>query len=313
MKITKTTNPIHFEDLEPMRFEDLSFNLLFRQSKWQTINHLGRSGSDGGIDIEGTEISSNNSLKEWIVQCKRYKSFSPGEAENVIKDLKKKYSKNNHFLLIVSCPFSKTGHDRLDLLKQKLGIEELIIWTNSNLEAELYHNHPDLLNIYFGISIGTSFDLRLELIEKRKKFRNDLSKLLLKKFNPSKLSTGVNRFHQRKFIIRSIMDHDHKTYQDNFGWYSYFSVQPHDIGDFGITVNIEFDYGYLNDDNEFIKTASVGNHEKKVIIKRAHLPYENILTYDLDNGEGRPMFYCVYKGENGPFDKIELKIDQNKD
>lgn len=309
MKITKTTNPIHFEDLEPMRFEDLSFNLLYRKCKWHSINHLGRSGSDGGIDIEGTEILSNNGLKDWIVQCKRYKSFSPSEAENIIKDLKTKYTEKNNFLLIISCPFSKTGHDRLKVLKKELGIEEIEIWTNSNLEAELYQNHPDLLNIYFGISIGTSFDLRLELIEKRKKFRNYLKKELLKVFDPSKPIIGAHRFQHRKFIIRSVMDDDHETYQDNFGWYSYFVVQPYDIGDFGITVNLEFDYGYLNDYNEFIKTSDTGDREKRTIIKRGHLPYENILAYDLDNGECRPMFYCVYKGENGPFDKIEWELD----
>ena len=250
MKITKTTNPIHFEDLEPLRFEDLAFNLLYRQSKWHSINHLGRSGSDGGIDIEGTEIDSKTELKSWIVQCKRYKSFSPGEAETIIKELKIKYPANNNFLLIISCPLSKTGHDRLKELRKNLGIEELQIWTNSNLEAELYHNHPDLLNIYFGISIGTSFNLRVELIEKRKEFRNDLKKALLKKFDPSKPLIGSHRFHDKKLIVRSVMDDDHETYQDNFGWYSYFGVQPHYIGDFGITVNLEFDYGYLDENQK---------------------------------------------------------------
>lgn len=309
MNITKTTNPIHFEDLEPMRFEDLAFNLLYRQSKWHSINHLGRSGSDGGIDIEGTEIDSQTELKNWIVQCKRYKSFSPKEAESVIESLKTKYPSNNNFLLIISCPFSKTGHNRLNELKAKLEIEELQVWTNSNLEAELYHNHPDLLNIYFGISIGTSFDLRLELIEKRKKFRNDLGKELLVEFDSSKPIIGPHRFHHRKFIVRSVMDDVHETYQDNFGWYSYFGVQPYDIGDFGISVNLEFDYGYINEKQEFVRSRNSEEKDRRTIIKRAHLPYENILTYDLDNGECRPMFYCIYKGEKGPFDKIEWEIE----
>ncbi len=65
MKITKTTNPIHFEDLEPMRFEDLTFNLLYRSKNWNIINHLGRSGNDGGIDIEGSETFQ-------LTYCLRY-------------------------------------------------------------------------------------------------------------------------------------------------------------------------------------------------------------------------------------------------
>ena len=43
---TKTTNPIHFEDLDPKRFEDLVRELTYDFRDWQTIEATG-TGADG--------------------------------------------------------------------------------------------------------------------------------------------------------------------------------------------------------------------------------------------------------------------------
>lgn len=308
MKIQKTTNPIHFEDLNPMRFEDLAFNILYRNKNWHSLDHLGRSGNDGGIDIEGIEVVSDTNSKRWLVQCKRYQKFTPSEAEKVVRELRERNPEIANLLLVISCPFSKTGHDRLAQLRAELGLKELIVWTNSNLEAELYHKHPDLLNIYFGVSIGTSFDARLELIQKRMIYRDDLKKKLLKPFDPSVAIIGPKTFHDRKFIIRSVMDDDEETFQDSYEWYSYFSVEPYEIGDIGIQVSFDYQSAYLTEDDEIVLELGSANGKAVKVVKRGHIPYENILTYDLNNGQNRPFFYCIYNGKNGPFDKIEWVI-----
>jgi hypothetical protein len=49
-KPTKTTNRLHFEDLDPKRFEDFCHSLLFPIRTWQSMHHIGRSGDDGGQD-----------------------------------------------------------------------------------------------------------------------------------------------------------------------------------------------------------------------------------------------------------------------
>ena len=54
-KITRTYGPIHFEDLDPHRFEDLIRELIYDYRDWQTIEATGRSGSDGGFDIRAYE------------------------------------------------------------------------------------------------------------------------------------------------------------------------------------------------------------------------------------------------------------------
>ena len=54
-RVTKTINPLHFEDLEPHRFEDLIRQLIYDFRKWYSIEALGRSGSDEGMDVRAIE------------------------------------------------------------------------------------------------------------------------------------------------------------------------------------------------------------------------------------------------------------------
>jgi hypothetical protein len=55
---TRTLNPLPFGDLEPHRFEDLIRQLAYDLRRWTSLEATGRSGSDEGIDIRGTELFS---------------------------------------------------------------------------------------------------------------------------------------------------------------------------------------------------------------------------------------------------------------
>jgi hypothetical protein len=90
---TRTTGPLHFEDLEPHRFEDLIRRLIYDFRPWRQLEATGRSGSDDGFDARGFEIVSGAAAAEdsdgdpeeetiaqdrvWLIQCKREKSINP--------------------------------------------------------------------------------------------------------------------------------------------------------------------------------------------------------------------------------------------
>ena len=51
MTTTRTIGPLHFEDLEPHRFEDLVRQLAYDFRDWHSVEAIGRAGSDKGMDI----------------------------------------------------------------------------------------------------------------------------------------------------------------------------------------------------------------------------------------------------------------------
>lgn len=52
---TRTIGPLHLEDLEPHRFEDLARQMLYDFRQWRQLEATGRSGSDDGFDARGWE------------------------------------------------------------------------------------------------------------------------------------------------------------------------------------------------------------------------------------------------------------------
>lgn len=86
---TRTTNKLHFEDLEPHRFEDMGYELLYRLQNWNCIVNWGRSGSDDGIDI----YCEDSKRQKWFCQCKRYKKIAQEQVRSVVEN---KYAKE-HF------------------------------------------------------------------------------------------------------------------------------------------------------------------------------------------------------------------------
>jgi hypothetical protein len=61
---TRTTGPLHFEDLEPHRFEDLVRRLIYDFRPWRHLEATGRSGSDDGFDARGFEITLGHSVPD---------------------------------------------------------------------------------------------------------------------------------------------------------------------------------------------------------------------------------------------------------
>src|SRR5882757_6149398 len=102
-KVTRTFGPIHFEDLDPHRFEDLIRELTYDYKDWQSIEATGRSGVDAGFDIrayerisagqtaaadpEDAEESHPMAGNRWMIQCKREKEIGPKKLLTILDDV----------------------------------------------------------------------------------------------------------------------------------------------------------------------------------------------------------------------------------
>src|SRR5882724_9092704 len=100
--VTRTFGPIHFEDLDPHRFEDLVRQLTYDFKQWQSIESIGRGGADDGFDIRAYEVllpsatPADEDTQEdaphpmegnlWMIQCKREKELGPKRVKAILSD-----------------------------------------------------------------------------------------------------------------------------------------------------------------------------------------------------------------------------------
>jgi hypothetical protein len=191
----RTINPIHFEDLEPHRFEDLVRQLVYGFRDWVALEPLGRSGADEGIDIRGIErvpSTSGSWLAEadedldadvgehrtWFVQCKREKAFGPAKARAVAAAALNGASEPPFgFILAAPADLSKQTRDTLASELRAAGVSQVLAWGRGDLEDQLFLPENDhLLFAYFGISLQVRrrnqvTELRARLAKKRQVYR----------------------------------------------------------------------------------------------------------------------------------------------
>jgi hypothetical protein len=194
---TRTINPLHFEDLEPHRFEDLVRQLTYGFRRWVVLEPLGRTGADEGIDIRGIELvggqqivdDSDQRLDEdvedvegeervWFLQCKREKSFGPAKAKSVAETaLGGAIDVPYGFILAAPCELSKRTRDTLATELRERGVRQVVAWGKADLEDLLFRPENDhLLFAYFGLSLRVrqrkrTTELRGRLAKKRQIYR----------------------------------------------------------------------------------------------------------------------------------------------
>jgi len=194
--LTRTLGPIHFEDLDPHRFEDLVRELAYDFRNWQSIEATGRSGSDEGFDIRAYETIGNVTAdieeqdgneevihpmegRIWMFQCKREKAIGPARLDSIISDAID--SKNPPYGYVLAAPanFSKASYDKFREELRRCGVMEFYLWGRAALEDMLHLPKNDhILFTFFGISLVSRRRSRATEIRTVVNIRNKLVKIL---------------------------------------------------------------------------------------------------------------------------------------
>jgi len=326
---TTTTNRIHFTDLDPLRFEDLSLNLVSRLHEWKEISHFGRSGNDQGVDIHCT-LDTDSGEKHWVVQCKRYLKFTKKDARKVIEAIQASTIKPDKLLLIIACDVTQETDAYFKTECQTLSISAADIWTASILEAKLYKEHKDLLFIYFGIKMESRMHSNASRIRYAIKMKKRLEKELIdpKAYNDPETKLALVHYPYSKFIssrviIRSI---DDTTYPEAKGELSNWNREHfYDLRHNGLEVWLAAALGHyiimahdgkwelLKNDNDIRQNNPKYKTARIMIIGR--IPFDNIVEC-LSNGDeyyNDPQLFCHFKYKNGPYEEISYKIYPDQD
>jgi len=213
---TVTTNQLHFNDLDPIRFEELIMSMVYRAKKWIKIDHFGKKGSDDGIDIRAIDEQDDHSTRTHYYQCKRYEKISKSQLKSIVSDFSAKNEDlPNTYTLVLSCPLSKQNVEFFENEMHALGVPTVMIWTSSFLEARLYHEFHDLLFVYFGIDVLGKRRNRMKAVTRnlamKKRMKRDFidpEKSVSRTHEDimKRLANPQMRFSMSNLLIRSIDD-----------------------------------------------------------------------------------------------------------
>lgn len=152
MGATRTVNPLHFEDLEPHRFEDLVRQLAHGFRTWRSLEATGRLGRDEGIDIRGVELVQGETPESvddgspseetpageeraWTIQCKRTRSFGRADARGAVAQAVPDGA-DPPYGLVVAVAADATTETVLAFHEaaRTRGVSESHLWTKGQLE-----------------------------------------------------------------------------------------------------------------------------------------------------------------------------------
>lgn len=192
MNPTATINRLHFEDLEPRRFEELGYNLLARLYNWKRLDHTGVSGNDGGIDIYGITADGSHCY----CQVKRYQKLVQSNIRDIFDAISEnnKLHENSRFILICACDLNAPILDAIYSRGKEAGFQSIDIFSRTRLESLLYNDHRPLLKRFFGSPYKNESkiakmkkNIRLKKLVNNQLIRKDLNRISVEKIaaNPS--------------------------------------------------------------------------------------------------------------------------------
>jgi hypothetical protein len=216
VKATKTVNPLHFEDLEPHRFEDLVRRLLYGFREWSNIEATGRGGSDEGFDVraweksdavtnvseEGEEGARSFDGKLWQIQGKRERTITPAKMRSYIKDGVDGKHPPYGYILAAATNITKASFDAYREELKKKGVREFYFWGKDYLEDQLaLPQNDEILFTFFGLSLSPRRRSRVTEIKFNINNKNKIQKLL---FGSEAVQSNVPR--HKSFLLRDIKD-----------------------------------------------------------------------------------------------------------
>ncbi|MGC9599548.1 MAG: hypothetical protein ABSE18_04150 [Minisyncoccia bacterium] len=260
IKATKTINPLHFEDLEPHRFEDLVRRLLYSFKDWKEIEPTGRAGSDEGFDVrawengeaitnlgeEGEEGSRVLEGRLWQIQGKREKSITPAKMRTLIKDGVDGANPPYGYILAAATNISKSTYDAFREELKKKGVIEFHFWGKDYLEDQLsLPQNDEILFTFFGLSLSPRRRSRTTELKFNINNKNKIQKLIFG--TDRSLDASVPR--GKAFLLRDIKA-EHYPYK---GQYPDFEKnrrwEEHDVIEVaanGVVFKIREWYAYLD-------------------------------------------------------------------
>lgn len=312
---SKTTNRIHFTDLDPARFEDLCLALIFPLHPWTDLRHYGRTGADDGVDIFGIERSEDGTSREWRIQCRRYVKASQATLRDAVDDVLSRSEKPPDVLLVVvACDVSRKAQEAYSKYAVSKGVRTPLIWTASLLEARLYSYRRDLLFSFFGISTARDARSRdstlIRNIALKKRLRRELRKDNTDVNWEAARGRPPEKFQHSKMIIHSVDDTSYPNHDAReTGISGWFRLELWDFYFNGLEFVIGIDAAIVDKSGNWAVLPYGASFDERAfasvnVFRLARIPFGSIVECDLDGDEyySEPHLYCRFEHGGAPYE-----------
>ena len=330
MGVTRTYGQLHFLDLGWERFESLILGMVFKWRRWETINHTGVAGNDGGVDIEAVELLEDGRPCVYHFQCKRYRKLSVATIKKILNDYcDKNPIKADKYVLVTACPLSESCLNEFKIHAKPKGFASVAAWTKPELETMLFTQYYDLLYIFFGVSVVKERSNRISTVRRKISLKHKMEKdflLSLKEWQDKyrekyagedwrtyRLKNPHTKFISSNILIRSIDDTAYPDVDKSL-------PRRHDgfvkagIFDFYHNGLAVYTFPYWQD--IIVRRQRGGEGEGFLFqpVRAAvlgHIPFSNIIDYDID-GDGYytyPHVFCDYANGVDPFECIRYAVE----
>lgn len=309
---SRTTNRLHFEDLDPGRFEQLCLTILYPLRPWADLKHFGLSGGDDGVDILARETLDDGSVRTWGVQCRRYQKAAKSDLCRAVDDVTHRAGQAPDVLLVVlACDVSRTAHECFEAYARERGAKEPMLWTASIIEARLYAARQDLLFAYFGIALAATARSKEESIRRNV----TLKKRLLLDFRAHSVDhREVAKDPRKKFrigrlIIRSIDDTDYPSVgREKSGIGGWFRVQLWDFYHNGLCVILSGMHVVVQ--GKAWRAAKHDEDDARFGYMLGRIPFGSIVEVDAAGDEyySEPHIFCRFEHMGEPYESIGFVV-----
>jgi len=317
-KPSRTTNRLHFTDLDPARFEDLCLGLIYTLRPWSDVRHYGRLGGDGGVDILATEPLENAAERTWFVQCRRYRRASRRELLRAVDDALEKAERAPDVLVVViACDVSRAAHEAFTAHARSKGVGLPLVWSQSVLEATLYAERRDLLFSYFGVSMASDSRAREQTVRRNIELKRRIIAELTQAIDPEVLLIRPEkRFHSSRAIIHSIDDSSYPSVESReTGISSWFRLQFFDLYHNGVEFALGIEYALLDREDHWTVIphgyeVPSDEFQKVKVWHTGCIPFRNIVEIDTIGDEyySEPHLYCRFADGGEPYEEFRYRL-----
>jgi hypothetical protein len=303
---------LRIDSLDDSRLVDLVATLLYPAAEWVELARRDRHGSTDDCEIVGREALGDLLTRSWMVKTLRGERGAPGALLALTRSCLRSVSRvPDVFLVVATTDLSDGAREAFLREASTLGVANPILWTKADLEGQLFHERPDLLFTYFGISSFKRTRRVVRTLRRRIAIKNRLLKAFLRPASEraETLVQPYDKLRYSKIVLRSIDDHTYPSADRQIGHIrGWMEVGTYDFYHDGIEVILGTAF-VLVDDTGAWSPVSVRQSFDATRYRRirafevGRIPFTNVVTFDAVGDEyyAQPHVFCSFSNAGLPF------------